>query len=46
MKERAVSGRVIFDQFRGDLSAGRCSLCPKAPGAGVGQGALCLALRL
>jgi len=39
-----VSGRVIFDRFRGDLSAGRCSLCPKAPGAGVGQGALCLAL--
>ena len=46
MKERAVSGSVIFDRFRGDLSARRCSLCPKAPGAGVGQGALCLALRL
>jgi len=22
-----VSGRVIFNRFRGDLSAGRCSLC-------------------
>jgi len=31
MKERAVSGRVIFDRFRGDLSAGRCSLCPNIP---------------
>jgi hypothetical protein len=46
MKERAVSGRVIFDRFHGDLSAGQCSLCPEAPGAEVGQGALRLALRL
>jgi len=46
MKERAVSGRVIFDRFRGDLSARSMFACPKAPGAGVGQGALCLALRL
>ena len=44
MKERAVSGRVIFDRFRGDLSAGRCSFCPKAPGAGVGQGGIVLGL--
>jgi hypothetical protein len=32
--KRAVSGMVIFDRFRGDLSAGRCSLCPRASGAG------------
>jgi len=34
MKERAVSGRVVFDRFRGDCRPVDVRFAPKAPGTG------------